>query len=218
MAKKLLQLLLFILTASGALSYLSFNVILSDIEQNEHANQKLLLNDISTQINLAYELLDKLLIQKQQSYRELHQFALSLILETGSHPDLSVLQKILEKESGFPVDVYLIDNDLTITDTTFLPDLGLDFKLSPFLDVQKFLSKARQTKQIIVGQPNMEHISKKFKIYTYSIFDDEHYLELGLIDPDINGYFQRLIRYITDRGDARISICCYLSDKSDIEF
>lgn len=206
MARKLLQLLLFILTASGALSYLSFNVILSDIEQNEHANQKILLNDISTQINLAYELLDKLLIQKQQSYRDLHQFALSLILEADGQPDLSLLQKTLEKKSGFPIDLYIIDKDLKISDTTFIPDLGLDFKLPSFLDVQKFLSKARQTNQIMVGQPNMELISKKFKIYTYSVLGDNRYLELGLIDPDINGYFQRLIRYITDRGDARISI------------
>lgn len=100
-----------------------------------------------------------------------------------------------------------------ITDTTFTPDMGLDFKLPPFLDVQQFLGKAQQTGQIMVGQPNMEFISKQFKIYTYSVLDDKRYWELGFIDPDIYGYFQRLIRYLSDRADARITIFFELWDK-----
>jgi diguanylate cyclase (GGDEF)-like protein len=206
MARKLLQLLLVILTSLGALSYLGFNLILSNIEQNEHANQKHLLTDITTQISLSYELLDKLLIQKKQGYQELHQFALSLILEAEGHPDLSALQKILEQEAGFPIDLYIIDANLMITDTTFATDLGLDFKLPPFLDVQKFLSKARQTNQIMVGQLTMEYVSKQFKIYTYSVLDGNRYLELGFIDSDINGFFQRLIHYLSGREDARITL------------
>ncbi|MDX2506198.1 MAG: diguanylate cyclase [Gammaproteobacteria bacterium] len=206
MARQLIQLLLVILTALGILSFLGFNAILSDIEQNEDANQKHLLTDISTQINLSYELLDKLLIQKKQNYQALHQFARSQFRKTDGRPDLSVVQKILELKVGFPVDLYIINADLMVTDSTFAPDLGLNFKLPPFLDVQQFLDKARQTSQIMVGQPNMEFISKQFKIYTYSVLDDNRYLELGFIDSDINGYFQRLIGYLSDRDDARITL------------
>jgi|GEM_PF-4704332 len=213
MARQLLQLLLVIVMALGVLSYLGFSAILSDIEQNQRANQKQLLADISTQINLAYELLDKLLSQKKQGYREIHQLARSLILEANHQPDLPMLQKIVEQEAGFPVDLYIIDADLTIADTTFTPDMGLDFKLPPFLDVQQFLGKARLTDQIMVGQPNMEFTRKKFKIYTYSVLGDDRYLELGLIDPDIDGYFQRLIRHLADRADARVALFYELWDE-----
>lgn len=213
MAKKLLQLLLFILTASSMLSYISFNFILSDIENNEQASQQYLLNDIRTQINLSFNLLDKLLAQKKRDYLQLHQLARTLILEANSISKLQAIQKILEKKADFPVELYIINADLKITETTFPPDLGLDFSASPFLDVKNYLKKVRQTGQIAVGQPNIEFISKKVKIYSMSVLDDNRYLELGFIDPVFNEYFKSLNDYISSREDAKISMFIEFWDK-----
>ncbi len=213
MAKKLLQLLLIILTASSVLSYISFNFILSDIEKNEQASQQYLLNDIRTQINLSFNLLDKLLAQKKRDYLQLHQLARTLILDANSISKLQAIQKILEKKADFPVELYIINADLKITETTFPPDLGLDFSASPFRDVKNYLKKVRQTGQIAVGQPNIEFISKKVKIYSMSVLDDNRYLELGFIDPDFNEYFKSLNDYISSREDAKISMFIEFWDK-----
>lgn len=103
MARRLIQLLLIILIALSVLSFLGFKAILFDIEQNEHTSQKYLLTDIGTRINLAYELLDKLLIQQKAGYQELHQFARSQILEADGRSDLSMLYVAEEagRKGGF---------------------------------------------------------------------------------------------------------------------
>ena len=176
------------------------------MKQNEQSNQKLLLTDISTLVNLSYELIDKLLSQKEKDYKNLHQFTRSLVLESDKPIDVLELQLKLEQKSGFPIDLYIINENLIITDTTFPPDLGLDFKLPLFIDAQYFLNKARKTGQIMVSQPNMEYIKKQFKIYSYSVLDDNRYLELGFIDPDIDGYFYNLTHYFSNRSDAQITL------------
>ncbi len=206
MLRKLLQQLLLILIAFGFLSYLGFSLILSDIEQNERHNQRQLLTDIRTQINFAYGLLDKLLVQKRPVHQQLHQLARSLIEQAGDTADLKKIQKILQKKAGYPVDLYIVNARLKIIDTTFSPDQGLDFKLPPFIDVRQFFAKAKKTGQIMVGQPNMEFTSKQFKIYTYSVLSGQRYLELGLIDADVNGYFHSLIDYLYHRDDAQITL------------
>ncbi len=213
MARKLLQLLLIILTASSILSYISFSHILSVIEKNEQENQKHLLVDIKTQINLSFKLLDNLLIHKRKDYKELHKLTQTLITQANDSYDLSSLQKIIEEKAGFPVELYIINADLKIIETTFLPDLGLDFSVYPFTNVKDYLIRVRQTKQIAIGQPNIEFISKQVKIYSMSILDNEHYLELAFIDPDINEYFKNLNDYITNRNDAQISIFVEFWDK-----
>ncbi|MCK5648248.1 MAG: diguanylate cyclase [Gammaproteobacteria bacterium] len=195
------------------MSYISFNFILSDIEKNEQASQQYLLNDIRTQINLSFNLLDKLLAQKKRDYLQLHQLARTLILDANSISKLQAIQKILEKKADFPVELYIINADLKITETTFPPDLGLDFSASPFRDVKNYLKKVRQTGQIAVGQPNIEFISKKVKIYSMSVLDDNRYLELGFIDPDFNEYFKSLNDYISSREDAKISMFIEFWDK-----
>ncbi len=206
MAQKLLQLLLIILIASTVLSYVSFNFILSNIEKNEQANEKYLLNDIRSQINLSFKLLDKLLVQKKQDYLKLHKFAQTYLLQNSHLPDFPRLQAILEKKSGFPVELYIINDDLKIIETSFPPDLGLDFSASPFKNIKSYLHKIKQTRQTMVGQPNIEFISKKIKIYSVSMLDDNRYLELAFIDPDINDYFKKLIDYTSRREDAKISL------------
>ncbi|WP_198264995.1 GGDEF domain-containing protein [sulfur-oxidizing endosymbiont of Gigantopelta aegis] len=206
MARKLLQLLLIILIASSALSFTSFNFIVSAIEKHELANEKLLLNDIRAQINLSFNLLDKLLLQKKNNYLELHQFAQEFLQKNKTPADFVELQTILKEKSGFPIELYIINADFKIIKTSFPPDLGLDFGAAPFKNIAHYLKKIRRTKQIMVGQPNIEFISKKVKIYSMSVLDDNHYLELAFIDPDINEYFKKLIDYTSHRDGVQISL------------
>ncbi|HHH40161.1 MAG TPA: sensor domain-containing diguanylate cyclase [Sedimenticola sp.] len=55
-------------------------------------------------------------------------------------------------------------------------------------------------------------MSKRFKIYTYSELGDGRYLELGFIDPEINGYFQTLVKSLQQRSDVQVLLFFELWD------
>jgi diguanylate cyclase (GGDEF)-like protein len=212
MARRTFQLILLLILAFALASYLIFSAIMQSIERNDRESQLQLLTDTRNQLELSYQLLNRLLAIRQERFREIHRQALSLLTEAGGEPDLESIKQILTQKAGYPVDLFLIGSDLTIQETTYPPDLGLDLNQPPFIDAQYFLRQAKEGHRVMVGQPTMEFISKRVKIYTYSELGGNRYLELGFIDPEIDGYFQTLIRSLKQRSDVQVQLFFELWD------
>ncbi len=206
MAKRTFLLVSLLILAFVASSYLIFATILKNIERNDRESQLQMLADTSSQIELSYQLINRLLVIRQEKFRKMHELTLSLMGDGKKKIDLAWIQKFIEFKAGIPVDVYIIGPDLKIEESTYPPDVGLDFNAPPFVDVQYFLREAKRQNRIMVGQPSPEFVSKRIKIYTYSELGDDRYLELGFIDPEIDGYFQTLIQSLKQRSDVQVQL------------
>lgn len=107
------------------------------------------------------------------------------IITSSPTKDIAKLKTQISMELGFEIDIFLVNPELVVTDSTYAPDIGLDFKQPFFLDAQAALEEAKQTGRIVLGHPTLEIISLSYKIYTISMLQDGGYLEVGFIDPQM---------------------------------
>ncbi len=106
-------------------------------------------------------------------------------IKASPRTDIAKLKSQMSMELGFEIDIFLVNPDLMVTDSTYPPDIGLDFTQPFFLDAQAAFEHAKQSKSIVQGHPTLEIISLSYKIYTVSMLDDGSFLEVGFIDPQI---------------------------------
>jgi len=113
-------------------------------------------------------------------------------------------------------DIYLIDRNLKIVNTTFQPDLGLDFKklnqtFIPFFN-QIFQSKAFKEDRF-----GLEIKTGKIKKYSYQTsFDGKYIIELGFYSKSADEFKQLLlskIRSLDKRFEAINRVELYLGVK-----
>lgn len=114
------------------------------------------------------------------------------LLEQETFSNLSDLRANVSTEIGYDVDIYLINNELVITQTTFDPDLGLDFKSPVFIDAQVIFQLADRMGETVVGMPTQEIVTGQYKIYSVSALADGGYLEIGFSDPAIGDYISNM--------------------------
>lgn len=105
--------------------------------------------------------------------------------------DLKVLHQRLMKDLDLHIDLFLIGADLVIFDTTFEPDMGLDFNGPFFKDAQAAFARAKQTDAIDISPLTRELVSGDFKVYTLSQLPDGNYLQLGFVDPNLPERFEQ---------------------------
>lgn len=130
------------------------------------------------------------LAQRQTLYSMTHRKIEDTLL-TGKSPDLAALKAKFSAALGFEIDLFLVNADLVVTESTYTPDIGLDFNAPYFTDAQAAFSQAKITKDIVLGQPTLEIISLQHKIYTVSHLEDGRFLEVGFLDPAITAIFNK---------------------------
>ena len=140
------------------------------------------------------------LSERTSAYKLTHS-KIEQIITSSPSADFATLKSQFSMELGFEIDIFLVNPELVVTDSTYAPDIGLDFKQPFFLDAQAAFEEAKQTQRIVLGHPTLEIISLSYKIYTVSMLDDGRYLEVGFIDPQIaNIYSTAQDTIMTEQG------------------
>lgn len=118
---------------------------------------------------------------------------------------------------GIDIDLYLIDKDYVIVDTTFKKDIGLDFKKIP--DAKNDLEKASKDNEIhIASNVSIDYMGSSIKTYSYARTLNETFLELAFIDPFIYNKLHKNISDISKSTKVKINIFRITKTASDKEF
>ena len=153
------------------------------------------------------------IIQRMRDASREIQFALAK--ENARTLDLNSLRSSLGMDSSRE-DIYLIDRNLKITNTTFKPDLGLDFKKLNQTFVP-FFTKIFQSKTFKEDRFGLEIKTGKIKKYSYQTsFDGKHIIELGFYSKSADEFKELLlskIRSLDKRFEAIDRVELYLGVK-----
>lgn len=143
------------------------------------------------------------LSDEERKYASIHKLIRD---EFTRHPntDINLLKTKYTDLLGYPVDLFVVGNDFIVKDTTFTPDLGLNFN-EPFFAISKAsFTWARDNNSVFVGKPNQEIVSRQYKLYSYSSLpDNQGFFEVAFIDPRMFERFNQItstiqdIRYVT---------------------
>ena len=105
----------------------------------------------------------------------------------------------VRKKLGSEYDIYIIDESGVITQTTYGPELGTDFKTIPYF--YEYLTRIRSQDGFFPDRVVRElEGSGKFRKYAYMPTPDHRYiLELGLAGP----YFDRMNQELDDKSTIK---------------
>ncbi len=225
MARRIAYFFALVVMTFALASYLVLGGTLDKLQSDKDRQQQRIYSAIQEQLRTSYALLHQVLQFKSSEYKHVHQAAQEWVEKRGHRADLTRLQQQLSERVGFNVDLFIIDRDLVVTNTTFLPDLGLDFNHPAFVDAQNYLRLSRQQARqqeppqqepgqqgssqqggILVSQPTMELVSRQYKVYSYSALPDGSYLELGFIDPQLKSYFDTFLRQSVAHPDVNVEL------------
>lgn len=130
------------------------------------------------------------LAQRASLYSSTHKSIEQQLLR-GKTLDLGSIKAQYDRSLEFAIDVFIVSPEWVITSSTYPPDEGLDFKAPFFTDAQAALAHAKGASHVVIGQPTLEIISLRHKLYTVSHLSDGRYLEVGFIDPQISEIFSQ---------------------------
>ncbi len=206
MARRIVFFFALVVMTFALASYLVLGGTLDKLQSDKDRQQQRIYNSIQQQLRTSYALLNQVLQFKSIEYKQLHEYTLNWVAKHGRSANLSRLQQQLSERAGFNVDLFIIDPELVVTNTTFPTDLGLDFKHPAFVDAQNYLRLSSEQGAILVSQPTMEVVSRQYKIYSYSALPDGGYLELGFIDPQLKSYFDTFLRQSEAHPDVKVEL------------
>lgn len=164
---------------------------------NYFAYKKQYYNDIKSFVNNEVQLHKKAILSsienanlkfdnRKELFLDIHKKALQ-ILRTTPDMDLSSLQALLKKRYHLEdtnIEIFLVDPSYIIYKTTYPKDLG--FNLSLAQDAKYYLDKTKQDGKIYISDfLSTDSLSMEYKLYSYSKFHKNQYLELGFIDKNV---------------------------------
>ncbi|WP_294674011.1 SpoIIE family protein phosphatase [uncultured Fluviicola sp.] len=133
--------------------------------------------------------------------------------------DLNALRSFLEMDPKRE-DIYLINRELKIVNTTFAPDLGLDFKKLNQTFIP-FFNQIFQSKTFKEDRFGLEIKTGKIKKYSYQTsLDGKHIIELGFYSKSADEFKQLLlskIRSLDKRFEAINQVELYLGVKNVVD-
>lgn len=169
--------------------------VISHFEKLNSDNMEVLYETIRSKIKNANLELQNELDAKKHLYTQLHRTVEAYVKQHGKNADLAPLrEELMKAHPALNIDLFVINDDLVITNTTFTPDLHLDFKSPHFEDSRKALEdKRRETpEEIFVSYPFLELVTKKFKSYSYTYLPEMNiFIEVGFTDREINEFIKR---------------------------
>ncbi len=143
---------------------------------------------------------------KRSVYYAVHKMALQF-LKQEPQLDLKTLKARILKHFDLPttqIELYLIDKNYRIVETTFPQDLNFD--LSLVAEAKEFLDKTRIDGKIYLAPfVSIDQMDKKYKLYSYSKLDEARYLELGFIDQTLQNFLKSLM----DKNQSKHQIEVY---------
>ena len=123
---------------------------------------------------------------KRNSFLNIHNYSLKLLKEDSSLT-LKELKKDIKNKynlTDIEIELYLIDKNYVIYETTFTKDLGFD--LSVITEAKDFLDKTKIDEKVYLADNISEDaIDGKYKLYSYSKLKNDTYLELGFTDTKL---------------------------------
>lgn len=143
------------------------------------------INKIQFDIEKIDKIINKTVKYKYTLYKSLHENILKQ-LQKNNNLDLNILKKSLDEK--FPsnlitTQLYLINSDYMIYDTTHKQDLNLNF--SNFLGAKEYIDNARKNpNKVLIADPSFDILNKTYQIYSYALLDSDKktVLEISFFD------------------------------------
>ncbi|WP_111642316.1 GGDEF domain-containing protein [Marinimicrobium alkaliphilum] len=195
----LVALAIFVVTTGLALSALVgfINWQARDLQQQ---TESALFASLQAEFQVTYREVVSLLDNHRPTFVALHREALALVGDDLDGLEVERLHAQLRDASDTPFDIYLIGPDLTIHQTTYLADLGLDFNHPTLVDGRMLIERAARTGDVLVAPPMLELLARNFRVYTYAPIGDSGYtLQLGFIPEDVNARLAALDQDLAER-------------------
>jgi len=132
------------------------------------------------------------------AFRESFQNAFDIFLDAYEDVDGNVEllnMSSIQQNLSRPYDLYIINSAGVIIQTTYPPDLGLDF--SPFSFFYGQLTLIRMGTELVLDRVSTEQITGNIRLYAYMPTPDHEYvLELGLKSDEFANYIEKM-NYVT---------------------
>ncbi len=190
-------------------------VIYSKYSAQHTVVEKSILNTIK-HANITYQIVEK------QLNKIMREYSLIMIDKYRNNPDISKWNLDQLQNQFTDYEIYIIDSNFKIIETTFKPDLGMDFSTYPAFS--QLLARRMQGDKFISDRMELSTNTGKIKKYSYIPTPDHRYLlELSI---DIEKNFPILENFnvfsladkLTEQYDPveKISIYKFNSDGSSI--
>jgi len=141
---------------------------------------------------LSLQLVDSLNQNNKELFYRINQEAKARV-ESDNNISLTLLkQELIEKYrlSYINIELYMVNKDFVIYDTTFEPDLGFDLSMAD--DTQGYIDQCNAKDGIyFVDGVIYDSIDKQHKIYTFTKIKKDTYLEMGFVDKRFNEFYQK---------------------------
>ena len=194
--------LLLLVTIFLTFIFISYKLLFKNIHDNHIKNQQLTFNLIQRESN---NLLTKLLYEysKQRStLLEKHKLVLDYLKNNSYDTSLDEIYKNLNNSDTPFYNIYITDEDLVITNTTFKPDLGFNLSFA-----KETFDKHKLNNVIGVSPPIFEMYSMQFFSFTDSYLpkNDKRVLQVGYVYEDLNQDLKNLQELINQNKDIKDS-------------
>lgn len=212
----LVNILVPVLVIFSIVFYLTYQYNLDKVESDIQQQRKNIVEETRNLIeyyDFSMRTHEQSLIQRMQDASGEIQWVLAR--ENAKSVNLKNLQLALGMDPERE-DIYLIDRNLRIVNTTFKPDLGLDFKKlnQTFIPFFNQIFRSKKFKEDRFG---LEIKTGKIKKYSYQTsFDGKHIIELGFYSKSADEFKELLlskIRSLDKRFEAIDRVELYLGVK-----
>lgn len=200
--------------------YLTYQYNLDKVESDIQQQKKNIVEETRNLIeyyDFSMRTHEQSLIERMEHISKEIQFVLAK--QNAKSIDLNALRSTLEMDPKRE-DIYLIDRDLKIVNTTFQPDLGLDFKKLNQTFIP-FFTQIFRSKKFKEDRFGLEIKTGKIKKYSYQTsFDGKHIIELGFYSKSADEFKQLLlskIRSLDNRFEAINRVELYLGVKNVVD-
>ena len=169
--------------------FISYKLLFKNTQDEHIKNQQLTFNLIQRESS---NLLTKLLYKyskEEQALLEKHKQILNY-LENHSYDDsLDEIYKKINNTNQFVYNIYITDENLIITNTTFKPDLGFNLSFA-----KNTFDKHKHDNMIGISPPVLELYSMKFFSFTDSYLpkNNKRVLQVGYVFEELNEDLQKL--------------------------
>lgn len=155
----------------------------------------------------------------EKIFLQIHQEALQILRKRGKI-DINELKQVLQEKYHIPnVDFHLfyINKSYTITESTYLNDIGFDLSLVPDamkeLELSNIDKKAHQSNTI-----SIDIINSDVKSYSYAKVNNLFYLEMGFINHNVKSILKETMKNIQIITDKRSQLYRIEQKLDDTEY
>ena len=200
---KIFIVLVLVISIIVLISYSNYNIQKRNYNEFIEYSIKNAIDKIRNDIQRVEDVVTKSVHYKYAMFERIHKSAISE-LQKNKDFDLQKLKKSIDskfKSELLSVNLYLINKNLVIFNTTNKKDLNLDMK--NFLGAREYIHNAfKQPEKVFIAHPAYDVLDKKYTIYSYATLDKEKniLLEIGFFDKMASQIKDRLYKFDIDNS------------------